>query len=284
MPLPEGFVFNSNSIQDFVECQRRFQLRYMDHLFWPAVEVEPFEKYEHMLDQDTLFHKIIHQHLNGVPADQITGSLEGNAEVQNWWENFQQSMRDGILEVLVRPGNRIYEEIDLSVPVGDFRLTGHYDLLLAQPDGKLVIMEWMIAQKKPERGILNNRYHTLIAQFILAGSASNLIGGHLANPNQIEMIYWFANFPHQPEQFQYSPSIYEQDSRQLSQLIKAIHQKTEPIFSLTPDVNRCLFCNYRSFCDRGDKAGEFDHWVDWLATSTGDASPNAYQKVSEIDL
>jgi len=77
--------------------------------------------------------------------------------------------------------------------------------------------------------------------------------------------------------------MYEQDFRQLSQLITSIHQNTETVFPLTPDVNRCLFCNYRSFCDRGDKAGEFEHWVDWLASGTGDASPNAYQKVSEID-
>ena len=39
--LPDDFHFSQGSLQDYVDCQRRFQLRYLMKLAWPAVDAEP---------------------------------------------------------------------------------------------------------------------------------------------------------------------------------------------------------------------------------------------------
>jgi len=38
MSLPTGFRFSQASLQDYVDCPQRFQLRYLAALQWPAVE------------------------------------------------------------------------------------------------------------------------------------------------------------------------------------------------------------------------------------------------------
>ena len=43
--LPADFHFSQGSLQDYVDCPRRFQLRYMMKLAWPAVEAEPAVEY-----------------------------------------------------------------------------------------------------------------------------------------------------------------------------------------------------------------------------------------------
>ena len=39
--LPPQFAFSQSSLQDYMDCPRRFQLRYLDRLIYPAAESEP---------------------------------------------------------------------------------------------------------------------------------------------------------------------------------------------------------------------------------------------------
>jgi hypothetical protein len=41
MTLPYSFHFTQSSLQDYLDCPRRFQLRYVLDQPWPAVESEP---------------------------------------------------------------------------------------------------------------------------------------------------------------------------------------------------------------------------------------------------
>jgi hypothetical protein len=114
MTIPKDFIFNQSNLQDYVDCQRRFQLRYLLHQAWPAVEAEPFLEYERMMDQGSRFHNIVHQHLASVPQSQLEQSL-GNDEIMNmWWVNYQRSLREGALESIFLPGARRYVELSLS--------------------------------------------------------------------------------------------------------------------------------------------------------------------------
>jgi hypothetical protein len=61
MTLPEGFQFSQASLQDYVDCPRRFQLRYLVNLDWPAVEAEPVLKHERHMERAGLFHQMVHQ-------------------------------------------------------------------------------------------------------------------------------------------------------------------------------------------------------------------------------
>ncbi|HEX9091024.1 MAG TPA: PD-(D/E)XK nuclease family protein [Anaerolineales bacterium] len=285
MTLPKGFLFSQSSLQDYVDCQRRFQLRYLDHLAWPAVEAEPFLDYERLVDQGSRFHKIVRQHLIGVPEQQIERSLGGDELMQHWWNNYLSSVKDGVLQMIFTPGYKRYEEITLSTPIDEYRLVAKYDLLILTPDGKMIILDWKTSQKRSRRVWLEDRLQTRVYQFVVSHSASSLIGGDALDPDQIEMIYWFTNYPEQPERFSYSQKAYLEDSKYLADLISLINRKSEKIFPLTPDVRRCLFCIYRSLCNRGVKPGELPHLEDWQEAepSSGDVSID-YDQINEIEF
>ena len=72
------------------------------------------------------------------------------------------------------------------------------------------------------------------------------------------MVYWFADFPDQPERFPYSASAYQADQGYLAELVATIQRLREDDFSLTTDTRQCAYCVYRSLCDRGGKAGLLD--------------------------
>jgi CRISPR/Cas system-associated exonuclease Cas4 (RecB family) len=284
MTLPDGFLFSQSNLQDYVDCQRRFQLRHILHQAWPAVEAEPYLENERLIDQGARFHKIARQHLIGVPEIQISQSMANDNVMQLWWNNYLQSKIDGILQLINEQGNQRFEEITLSIPVGEFRLIAKYDLLVTKPDGKLIILDWKTSQIRPKRRWLEDRLQTHVYPFILTGAVSGLMGGDLPDPSQIEMIYWFANQPEQPERFSYNYSSYQEDARYLVNLITNINDKSEPIFPLTLDVKRCLFCTYRSLCNRGSKPGDLQHLENWLEPESPDEVSIDFDQISEIEF
>jgi len=81
MPLPEAFQFNQAILQDAVECRRRFQLRYLLELAWPAPVAEPAEEYEAHARAGEAFHRLIHQHQLGLPVERLTAQAEAGVEV-----------------------------------------------------------------------------------------------------------------------------------------------------------------------------------------------------------
>jgi CRISPR/Cas system-associated exonuclease Cas4 (RecB family) len=258
MTLPEGFLFSQSNLQDYADCQRRFQLRYLLHQAWPAVEAEPYLENERRIDQGARFHKIVRQFLIGLPEDQIKRSITHDEIMNSWWNNFIKAYREGNLDLLKDKANQHLEEMTLSVPVGEFRLIAKYDLLIFQPDGRVVIFDWKTSQNHPKRRWLAERMQTHVYPFVLVGAAQSLLEVEI-DPKYIEMVYWFANQPDQLERFAYDDNSYREDGRLLSNLISTIAQKTEPVFPLTPDIKRCLYCTYRSLCNRGVTAGDLQH-------------------------
>jgi hypothetical protein len=81
-------------------------------------------------------------------------------------------------------------------------------------------------------------------------------------PEQVSMVYWFANFPSDPERFAYDTAQYEADGVYLTSLIEEIKHLEEGDFPLTSQRRRCRHCPYRSLCQRGVKAGPFDEAED----------------------
>jgi hypothetical protein len=284
MTLLKGFLFSQSSLQDYVDCQRRFQLRHMLHLSWPAVEAEPYLENERMIDQGAQFHKIVRQYMIGVPEAQITQTISGDEVMKLYWSNFLHSIKDGSLEIILEQGNQHLEEITLSVPQREFRLIAKYDLLIIRPDGKLIILDWKTSQHHPKRKWLADRLQTHVYPFVLTGASKGFIDRNPVDPAQIEMIYWFTNQPDRPERFAYNSLNYQEDTRHLSNLISTIDQKSERIFPLTPDVKRCLFCTYRSLCNRGVKPGDLQHMDEWLEPESPEEVSIDFDQIGEIEF
>ena len=83
--LPPAFQFSQNSLQDYVDCARRFQLRFLIDQKWPAAESEPIEDHELFLEQGSRFHLLVQRHLSGIPAEMLTPRDETLAR---WWNAY----------------------------------------------------------------------------------------------------------------------------------------------------------------------------------------------------
>ena len=59
------FAFTQGSLQDAADCLRRFELRYIKRLRYPAVEAVPALQFEQRTRQGARFHKLVQQHLSG---------------------------------------------------------------------------------------------------------------------------------------------------------------------------------------------------------------------------
>jgi hypothetical protein len=284
MSLPKGFIFSQSNLQDYIDCQRRFQLRHILHQAWPAVEAEPYLENERLMDLGSNFHKTIHQQLIGVPEDKISRSISGDDQLLSMWSNFLHSVKDGDLEFINDPASQRYEEITLSIAVKEVHLIAKFDLLVLQPNGKWTIIDWKTSQKHPRRKFLADRLQTHVYPFVLTGAGSRLIGEKPPEPGNIEMIYWFANQPEQAERFQYNQATFQEDSRFLTNLISTIDKKTEPIYPLTPDVRRCLFCTYRSLCNRGVNPGDLEHLEEWMEAEATEQVTIDFDQIGEIEF
>ncbi|MBC7871711.1 MAG: PD-(D/E)XK nuclease family protein [Chitinophagaceae bacterium] len=274
MAIPANFQFTQSNLQDYVECARRFELRYLQKLKWPAVETEPIADREYHMRQGAAFHHLIHQYLVGVPAEAISQTAKENP-LHDWWESF---LRSDILSSL--PPQR-YPETSLSTPIGTYRLLAKYDLIAIEAGQKAVIIDWKTSLKRPKREDLARRMQTLVYPYVLAQAGTQLNNGQPLQPEQIEMIYWFAEEPNRPERFSYDAFQLTQDEQLLDRLIEEISTRT--IFELTPDERKCRFCVYRSLCRRGVEAGDFQEQQDLEAENGFDLDFN-FDQIAEVEF
>jgi hypothetical protein len=251
MPLPPTFIFSQSNLQDYVDCPRRFYLKHLLHLAWPSIESEPVQENELFRLQGERFHKMVNQLFIGIPVDRIS-SMDTEVTLASWWENFLASHQD----LLAAQNSRLYPEYTLSTRLAGYRLLAKYDLLQANEDGTWIIYDWKTYRTRPRRERQSARLQTRLYPFILSSPPNPSSSA----PENLKLIYWYANFPAQPEVFSYSPAQYKQDSQYLTQLIQTIQaaagEDSENAHPKTTQLDRCLFCVYRSLCDRGIRAGE----------------------------
>jgi CRISPR/Cas system-associated exonuclease Cas4 (RecB family) len=245
--LPPVFQFSQNNLQDYADCARRFQLRYVEGQRWPAVENEPLEEHEKFMEQGSEFHLLVQRHLLGVPADQLSPA---DPLLAAWWDSYLRVPPPDIPSTVRVP------ETQLSTPLGDQRLLARFDLLAIEPGQRAVIVDWKTTRHRPKRETLAARLQTRLYPFVLAEAGAALFGGPIT-PDQISLIYWFAEEPGKPEEFIYNAAAHEANREYLSDLIAQVLKHKEEIWPLTDDLKQCDYCVYRSLCNRGVTAGDF---------------------------
>jgi CRISPR/Cas system-associated exonuclease Cas4 (RecB family) len=254
--LRPPFTFSQTSLQDYADCPRRFQLRYLDKLIYPAEESEPALENERHLREGQDFHRMAQQHFLGIPNEKLE-QLANTSNLQKWWEDlltFSQASLTGLRSLL--------PEVTLSAPLGDFRLVAKYDLITVTADEKLIIYDWKTYRKKPRNEWLATRWQTRVylALLVVAGNQFNVPAGGKEDkpitPERCEMVYWFANYPAEPARFPYNQAQYKRDWDALVKLTGEIQSASD--YPQTEDRQKCAYCPYRSFCDRGIRAGNLD--------------------------
>ena len=273
MLLPSDFQFSQSCLQDYVDCPYRFLLRHLKKIAWPALEAEPVQENEQNMQRGALFHSLVQQHLLGIPVDSLTGLAQEEA-MNRWWQAYLSSIPASL------HGAR-YPELALSAPFESHRLLAKYDLVLILPEGGAVIYDWKTNARKNRRQWLLARLQTRVYPFLLVQASAYLNDGQPFRPDQIEMVYWFAEAPGEPERIPYSVDQYRQDGQYLSNLASEIASLTEENFAVTPHEERCLFCTYRSLCARGVTAGRLDGLQETEA-ATANPEDFSFEQIAEI--
>ena len=300
MPLPKNFQFSATSLQDYVDCPRRFQLRYLLQIDWPAPKAEPISEQERHGRLARDFHQLIHQHLLGLPAEILSASVR-DPDLERWWKAY-------LAYVPTFGDAQVIPEIGLSAPLAGHRVMAQYDAIIVSdrhstaqkeaPGGGLelrtaafLIVDWKTYRQRPSRAWLGRRLQTRVYPTILVQAGTPLTDRSV-DPDDVEMRYWLAEYPKTPESFAYDAATYQADLNYLSALINEIVERTregesrtesapadEP-WPLTAELRRCRFCNYRSLCERGDVAGPLEEY----AASDYQDHPTAGEPDPDLDL
>ncbi len=269
--LPTPFTFSQSSLQDYSDCPRRFRLRYIEQLSWPAIESEPVVEFERRQQEGQLFHHLVQQHVLGLPADKLA-RLASSDSLRRWWRNYL-SADLGI------HGYAQHAEIALAAPFGEYRLVAKYDLVAIQ-NGKGIIFDWKTFAHRPRPETLSARWQTHVYPALLVKAGSHLNNDETFDPNNVSMMYWLAEYPSEPVTFNYDVGLFKRDTSAIERLVEEISSTRD--FPLTDDERMCRFCVYRSHCDRGVAA------ANWSELEDDSAEPAAFdvnfEQIGEIEF
>ncbi|PKO17171.1 MAG: hypothetical protein CVU39_05300 [Chloroflexi bacterium HGW-Chloroflexi-10] len=246
MPLNRKFTFSQQKIHHYLECQRRFELKYILQQPWPAIRSQPVIEMERQMLEGQQFHLMAQQYLSSI--DPVLIETQINSEkLNNWWQSFISFSNSFLTQ-------QKQIETQLVGDIAGFRFIAILDLLVFQPPDHFLILDWKTNTQKPNRSIIEQQIQTRLYPSLLVTAGSSLLPNTSVSPAQVEMTYWFANHPNEYETFIYSKSKYEEDLIFFEHIVKEISQQTD--FPKTEKESRCKFCEYRSLCNRGVQAGE----------------------------
>ncbi|MBN1877572.1 MAG: PD-(D/E)XK nuclease family protein [Anaerolineae bacterium] len=301
MLLPPDFQFSQACLQDFVDCPRRFLLRYVLNVVWPAVEMEPIEEQERRMELGRSFHRLVQQHLVGIPEERLVQIASRDPDLEQWWRNYRVYQPVPAL-LAAQDGISLYPEVTLAATVARYRLVAKYDLVAVYLDSVraqqwITIFDWKTSGKRTSSSRLKSRLQTRVYRYLLvrageylvlpkksvdieASSTENKKSVYL--PEQVEMIYWFAGHPESPERLPYNIKQYEEDTEYLTGLIERIQHWEVEAFVMTEDEAMCKYCPYRSYCDRGVEAGILDTSEDAFEVEDLSLPDFDFEQIAEI--
>lgn len=261
-------TFSQSSLHDYDVCARRFELKYIEKLAWPALVAEPAGRFEALMKRGADFHQMIHQHHLGVPAENITARI-ASPEVGAWWRAYLDSpyARDGAMV-----GQR-HPEVMLHANRYGGRLIAKYDLLIFT-EREALIVDWKTGQHTPSADELRGRWQSKLYPYLLVEAGAALAGRRI-EPDAVRMVYWFANAPQDAITLPYDAAQHAAIGDELAELVPRINAQTA--FDMTTDTRHCRLCVYRSLCDRGISAGD-------AAAFTDDAPPFGEEDDVQIDM
>jgi len=261
--------FAQNSLQDYVDCPRRFQLRHLLKVAWPAIRAEPIAEMERRARLGQRFHRMVQQYFLGVSIERLERGID-DEDLRRWWHNFLSAPPRDLPTVIRRV------EVSLSAPLDSCRLTARYDLLAADAGKRQVIVDWKTHRPKdPQR--LREKLQSVVYPYVLVEAGAAFNGGQPVRPEQVAMVYWFADLPNDPLQLDYDATRHAANNDRLMALVREIETycaEGMETWPLTDFSHNCKFCTYRSLCNRGSAAGDLDDLDEELEI----------EELSDIDL
>jgi hypothetical protein len=221
-------------------------------------------------------HHLAHQLALGLDAGSLAATIHDET-LARWWQTFLSHPPAGLPEWIRRP------EVVVSAPLAGYRLVAKFDLLAADPGEHLTVVDWKTLQRRPSRAALARRLQTRVYRALAVEAGAVYFGGQPPRPEQVEMVYWFAEQAGATECFAYDADQHAAALDSLAGLIAEIARVTGEIWPLTDDVRHCRFCNYRSLCERGVKAGFLEDLKDEASERTGEVEDLRLEQLADLE-
>ena len=243
---------SQSNLQDFSDCPRRFQLKVIDNITWPAAFAEPISQFEKATEIGNKFHQLSHQFFSGIYLDTLQSTIS-DPDLLTMWKNFSSFATD--LESTTH-----FTEIILGMPFMRHQLIAKYDLVLKTNNDKYIIYDWKTSLNKPSRTLLSQRYQTFLYPYIFVKTGNSIFNTEIPSPQNVSMNYWYPMSSDPEEIFPYSDVLYSENTDQLKEVISKIdgYVISKEIFPLTDDLTQCAKCMFRSLCERGVQTAKLD--------------------------
>ncbi len=269
--LPTEFQFSQKVLQSYIDCPRRFELQYLLKQPWPAVETQPIIELEHHLELGRNFHKMVQQYILGVPLEDMDLTAQ-DRQLVDWWQAFKDRGPQ------VDP-DHCSTEVTLTTRIRGYQLLAQYDLIQIGKNDTLEIFDWKTTNISLSKVWLQKRLQTRVYLYVISNSCDLHLMKSIT-PECIKMRYWFPQHPEHVVLIQYSENQKKNDEEMLGSLIDEIVQHQEK-YPLTDDSKQCKYCQYRSLCDRGIKAGDFQ---ESMSSDEDVASEIDFDQITEIQF
>ena len=85
--LPPGTLFSQHGLDTYLQCPRRFYLKYVERQPWPVPESEEPRRYQEYLERGRVLHQWIARHLVGLDVRPLVVA-NSDPHLSAWWEAF----------------------------------------------------------------------------------------------------------------------------------------------------------------------------------------------------
>jgi len=234
--ITPNFVFSQSSLHTFDYCPRRFYLRYLKKLIWPAQLVSEQNQSKDR-DAGVRFHQLIHQYFLGIELEtlQKIANYDSDSRMADWFEKFLQSP-------YAQLSGSLYPEKSFQTEIAGYQLIAKVDLLQIH-ENQIKIYDWKTSQKLPKASSLLRQAQSKVYPLVISRAIETKI-------QKLSLIYWEANFPDQTIELESNESDWQKFEKEISKQIREIISLKDEEFVMTDDLQKCGWCEYRSFCHR----------------------------------
>ena len=244
-----NFCFSQSNLETYTKCQRRFFLRYVRRLQWPASPAVVEDDFERAIGRGRLFHSLVVQETLGIDvAGMVRQSKDGL--LGKWWRNYLHH------EPVSLPQGKTFSEVEISVPLGKNRLLARFDRVVFAGDGSVWIVDWKTGKNKPAFASYKNSWQTLVYRYVMAEGGRVLTQGRAIAPEKIVMVYWHPGYPERLQPIRYSQSDHVQARKRLESQVKLMGERRfESDFQKTANEASCSHYQYSAYCERAHVPG-----------------------------
>ena len=235
-------IITQTQINAYEHCPRFYYLKYVRKLDWP-VEIPSRDSIRRGSD----FHLYIRQLLTGFRRDMLPVP-DDDERMSTWLEHFCQArpLKDYV---------QVFAEKEVSALYTDVLWLGKFDALGIKGD-RLTIFDWKTGEKKPEPSLYRQTPQTRLYRFLAKVCAPRLLGTglHGLPAENIEMVYWFPEYPDQAIALRYSETEFAEDRTWLKLKSREMGSADESVYPRTEKSRNCIHCEYNTWCHSGSDA------------------------------